>query len=88
MYRTGSPDPLISGRRLEWMAGARRRSLYFETPSGSQVKEWAVSAGLGIPVPSGAFRYVLEVGGRGDVASQGVSERFYLHTLSFSGWLR
>ena len=88
LMRTGSPDPLFSGRRFEFNTGVHYRSLYFPTASGSQIAEIGASLGVGIPLKSeiGHFRYMLEFGKRGDQNKHGVSERFVLHSIALTGF--
>jgi hypothetical protein len=87
LMRTGSPDPLTQGRRWEINAGLHYRSLYLTTPSGKQVNEVGASFGLGVPLKnqSGRFRYVLEVGSRGNKADHGVSEKYIQQSFSMTG---
>ncbi len=89
LYRAGQADPMSQSKRIEWMGGMHYRSLYFQTASGSQISEVGVSLGIGLPLHNraGKFRYVLEIGKRGDVGRHGVSERFISQTFSLSGWL-
>ena len=89
LYRAGQADPMSKARRIEWMGGMHYRSLYFPTASGSRISEVGVSLGIGVPLRNrvGKFRYVLEVGKRGDVGRHGVSERFISQMFSFSGWV-
>ena len=88
LYRTGEPDLLARSKRLEWSAGLHRRSLYFETVGGSQVSETGVSLGFGVPLVGrlGKIRYVVEIGGRGDQAQHGVSERYLKQTFALTAW--
>ena len=88
LYRTGQPDLLQRSRRLEWSAGLHYRSLYFATVGGSQVSETGASLGFGLPMLGrlGKIRYVLEVGGRGDTAQHGVSERYLRQTFALTAW--
>ena len=90
LYRTGNPDLLVQSRRIELTAGAHYRSLYFQTVSGLQISEVGGSLGVALPLGRGSskVRYVVEFGKRGDVGRSGVSERFILQTVSFSGWIR
>ncbi|MCZ6634810.1 MAG: hypothetical protein O7G87_15520 [bacterium] len=89
LYRMGSPDPLSKSLRIEWNGGVHYRSLYFPTASGSQISELGVSLGVAIPFKNegGRFRYLLEVGKRGDVQKHGVSERFIQQSISVSGFI-
>jgi len=89
-YMTGDPDLRTRGFKIELLAGVRYRTLYFKTPSGSQVSEVAGSFGFSLPFRSGSgsFRYVMQVGRRGNVAKNGASERFIMQTFSFTGFLR
>ena len=88
LYRTGQPDLLVRGKRIEWSAGLHYRSLYFETAGGSQVSETGASLGFGLPLLGrlGKIRYVLEIGGRGDRAQHGVSERYLRQTFALTTW--
>jgi len=91
MYRTGSADLLQRDMRVELMGGLRSRTLYFSTPGGEQLGEWALSMGLGIPLRSngvGTFRTIMEVGSRGDTSIQGLSERFVQVSFGFTGWVK
>lgn len=90
LYRTGNQDLLVESKRIELMAGIHYRSLYFQTVSGLQISEIGGSLGLAVPLGRGSskFRYVVELGKRGDVIRSGISEGFILQTLSFSGWVR
>ena len=90
LYRTGDPDPHHGRRRIELTAGAFYRSLYFKTAGDSQIGETGVSLGIALPFETrgtGSFRYVIEIGSRGDVTRHGASERFVMQTFSVSGWL-
>lgn len=90
LWRTGSPDLLVRSRRFELCAGAHYRSLYFPTASGEQIGEWGASFGLALPFKnnSGRFRYVVEVGRRGNRATHGASERFIQQVFSVVGFIR
>ena len=90
MWRTGSPDMLVRSRRFELSAGFHYRSLYFPTASNNQIGELGASFGLALPFVnnSGRFRYVLEVGRRGDRSKHGASERFIQHSFSVVGFIR
>ena len=90
LWRTGSPDLLVRSRRFELCAGAHYRSLYFPTTSGEQIGEWGASFGLALPFKnnSGRFRYVVEVGRRGNRATHGASERFIQQVFSVVGFIR
>lgn len=87
LVRTGSPDPLTRGRRWEFNGGLHYRTLYFPTLSGIQVREVGASFGLAIPLKnqSGRFRYVVEVGARGNKADHGVAEKFVQQSFSITG---
>ena len=89
LYRTGSKDLVVRDTRVELMGGVHRRSLYFKT-KGSAISEIGASLGLGVPLKNraGMFRYVVEVGSRGDEREHGASEWFIGQRLSFSGRLR
>ena len=90
LWRTGNPDVLVRSRRFELSAGFHYRSLYFPTASNSQINELGASFGLALPFVnnSGRFRYVLEVGKRGDRSKHGTSERFIQHSFSVVGFVR
>lgn len=91
MYRTGVQDPTVRAHRLEFTAGLHYRSLYFPTSSGSQISEKGVSLGIALPFmrfTNGHFRYVIEVGKRGDVNRVGISEGYIRQSFSVAGWLR
>ncbi len=90
LWRTGNPDVLVRSRRFELSAGFHYRSLYFPTASNSQINELGASFGLALPFVnnSGRFRYVLEVGRRGDHLKHGTSERFIQHSFSVVGFVR
>ena len=90
LWRTGNPDVLVRSRRFELSAGFHYRSLYFPTASNSQIDELGASFGLALPFVnnSGRFRYVLEVGRRGDHLKHGTSERFIQHSFSVVGFVR
>ena len=90
MWRTGSPDMLVRSRRFELSAGFHYRSLYFPTASSNQIGELGASFGLALPFVnnSGRFRYVFEVGRRGDRSKHGASERFIQHSFSVVGFVR
>jgi hypothetical protein len=90
LWRTGSPDVLVRSRRFELGAGFHYRSLYFPTTSNSQINELGASFGMALPFVnnSGRFRYVLEVGRRGDRSKHGASERFIQHSFSVVGFVR
>ena len=90
LIRTGSPDVLVRSRRLEITGGFHYRSLYFPTSTGSQVGEIGASFGIGLPFKneSGRFRYVLEIGQRGDQVKHGASERFIQQSFSITGFVR
>lgn len=87
LIRTGSPDLLARSRRWEINGGFYYRSLYFPTASGKQVSELGASFGVAIPLKkqSGRFRYVLEVGSRGNEADHGVSEKFIKQSFAVTG---
>ena len=89
-YMAGDPDLRTHGFKMEWLAGIRYRTLYFETISGSQISELTGSIGFSLPFQSGtgSFRFVMQVGKRGNVAENGASERFIMQTFSFTGFLR
>jgi hypothetical protein len=89
LYRMGSPDPLSKNLRIEWNGGVHYRSLYFPTATGSQISELGVSLGVAIPFKNegGRFRYLLEVGKRGDVQKHGISEQFIQQSISISGFI-
>lgn len=88
LFRTGSPDMLTRSRRLEFNAGAHYRTLYFPTTSGKQISEVGASFGVAIPFKndSGRFRYVLEIGKRGNKTDHGFSERFIQQSFSITGF--
>ena len=90
LWRTGDPDVLVRSRRFEFGAGFHYRSLYFPTSSNSQIGDLGVSFGMAVPFVnnSGRFRYVLEVGRRGDRSKHGASERFIQHSFSVVGFVR
>ncbi len=90
LWRTGNPDVLVRSRRFELSAGFHYRSLYFPTASNSQINELGASFGLALPFVnnSGRFRYVLELGRRGDHSKHGASERFIQHSFSVVGFVR
>ncbi len=90
LWRTGNPDVLVRSRRFELSAGLHYRSLYFPTTSNSQISELGASFGMALPFEnnSGRFRYVLEVGRRGDRSKHGASERFIQHSFSVVGFVR
>ena len=90
LWRTGSSDILVRSRRLELTTGLHYRSLYFPTTTGSQISELGASFGIALPFKheSGQFRYVLEVGRRGDRAKHGASERFIQQSFSVTGFVR
>ena len=90
LWRTGNPDVLVRSRRFELSAGFHYRSLYFPTASNSQIDELGASFGMALPFVnnSGRFRYVLEVGRRGDHSRHGASERFIQHSFSVVGFVR
>ncbi|MCE2431720.1 MAG: hypothetical protein J4F29_02170 [Candidatus Latescibacteria bacterium] len=90
LWRTGNPDVLVRSRRFELSAGFHYRSLYFPTASNSQINELGASFGVALPFVnnSGRFRYVLEVGKRGDRSKHGTSERFIQHSFSVVGFVR
>ena len=90
LWRTGNPDVLVRSRRFVLSAGFHYRSLYFPTASNSQINELGASFGLALPFVnnSGRFRYVLEVGRRGDRSKHGASERFIQHSFSVVGFVR
>jgi hypothetical protein len=90
LWRTGNPDILVRSRRLELTTGLHYRSLYFPTPTGGQISELGASFGIALPFKndSGRFRYVIEVGRRGDRAKHGVSERFIQQSFSVTGFVR
>lgn len=89
-YQTLPDNVARVGRRYDLMAGAYYRTLYFATGTNDPVAEFGVTAGIGFPFnrQAGAFRWTLEVGTRGDVASHGASETFFRQTFSVSGWIR
>ena len=78
---------LARSRRWELNAGLHYRSLYFPTVSGKQIGEVGASFGLAVPFKnqSGRFRYVLEVGSRGNQTDHGVSEKYIQQSFSVSG---
>ena len=90
LWRTGNPDALVRSRRFELSTGLHYRSLYFPTTSNSQISELGASFGMALPFVnnSGRFRYVLEVGRRGDRSKHGASERFIQHSFSVVGFVR
>ena len=90
LWRIGDPDVLVRSRRFELSAGLHYRSLYFPTTSNSQINELGASFGMALPFVnnSGRFRYVLEVGRRGDRSKHGASERFIQHSFSVVGLVR
>ncbi len=90
LWRTGNPDALVRSRRFELSTGLHYRSLYFPTTSNSQISELGASFGMALPFVnnSGRFRYVLEVGRRGDRLKHGASERFIQHSFSVVGFVR
>ena len=90
LWRTGSPDLLVRSRRFELCAGVHYRSLYFPTTSGKQIGEWGASFGFALPFVnnSGRFRYVVEVGRRGDRSTHGASERFIQQVFSVVGFVK
>jgi hypothetical protein len=90
LVRTGNPDLLTRSRRWELNAGLHYRSLYFPTVSGKQIGEVGASLGLAIPFKnqSGRFRYVLEVGSRGNQKDHGVSEKYIQQSFSVSGFFQ
>jgi hypothetical protein len=90
LWRTGNPDLLVRSRRFELTAGFHYRSLYFPTTTNSQISELGASFGIGLPFKndSGRFRYVIEVGQRGDRAKHGASERFIQQSFSVTGFVR
>ncbi|MBT5830342.1 MAG: hypothetical protein HOH77_09130 [Candidatus Latescibacteria bacterium] len=87
MVRTGNPDVLTRSRRWEINAGLYYRSLYFPTTGAKQVSEVGASFGVAIPLKkqSGRFRYVLEVGSRGNEADHGVSEKYIKQSFAVTG---
>jgi hypothetical protein len=86
-YQTRPGNSLGIGRRYDIMGGVYRRTLYFATTSGDPISEIGVSAGLAVPFKgnSGAFRWTVELGRRGDVQAHGASETFIKQTFSIAG---
>jgi hypothetical protein len=86
-FQTRPGNSLGIGRRYDIMGGVYRRTLYFSTSSGEQISEIGVSAGLAVPFKSntGAFRWTIELGRRGDVQAHGASETFIKQTFSIAG---
>ena len=86
-FQTRPGNSLGIGRRYDLMGGVYRRSLYFRTPSADPVVELGISAGIAVPFQnnSGAFRWTLEFGRRGDVQSHGAKETFIKQTFSIAG---
>ena len=87
LVRTGNPDPLTRSRRWEFNGGLHYRTLYFPTLSGKQIGEVGASFGFAIPLKNqrGRFRYVVEVGTRGNQTDHGVAEKFIQQSFSITG---
>ncbi len=89
-YQTQPDNALGGGRRLDLTAGVYHRSLYFGTASGEQITEFGATIGIGVPFQrqSGALRWSLAIGQRGDKQIHGARETFFRQTLSVSGWIQ
>lgn len=87
-YQTRPSNPRGIGRRYDLMAGLYRRGLYFAAGNDA-VTELGATVGVGVPFNkrSGAFRWSLEVGRRGNTTDHGASETYFRQTFSISGWI-
>ena len=89
-FQTRPRNSLGIGRKFDITCGVYRRTLYFATTSGKQISEIGISSGIAVPFKSnsGAFRWTIELGRRGDVQAHGARETFIKQTFSIVGLVR